>query len=193
MTTSYRTFLMAAALALGAAARAETPVRINLGTLAPRGSAYHQSLQKMGEAWRDAGVKLVIYPDGTQGGEADMVKLMRVGSLQGGLLTAVGLADRSDSRPSQLSGGQQQRIAVARALAPHPEFILADEPTANLDSKSAESLLDIMEKLNREEDMTFIFSTHDVKVMRRARRVITLEDGKVVSDELKTNDQEPNQ
>jgi len=72
---------------------------------------------------------------------------------------------------------------VARALAPRPEFILADEPTANLDSKSAETLLDIMEKLNREEQMTFIFSTHDIRVMKRARRVITLEDGRVVSDE----------
>jgi putative ABC transport system ATP-binding protein len=100
------------------------------------------------------------------------------------LLSSVGLADRHNSRPSQLSGGQQQRVAVARALATHPEFILADEPTANLDSKSAESLLDIMEKLNREEQMTFIFSTHDVRVMKRARRVITLEDGKVISDEL---------
>ena len=101
----------------------------------------------------------------------------------GELLEAVGLADRHNSRPSQLSGGQQQRVALARALAPRPEFILADEPTANLDSKSAETLLDIMEKLNREEEMTFIFSTHDVRVMKRARRVITLEDGKVVSDE----------
>ncbi len=104
----------------------------------------------------------------------------------GELLDAVGLSDRHNSRPSQLSGGQQQRVAVARALAPRPEFILADEPTANLDSKSAETLLDIMEKLNREEEMTFIFSTHDVRVMKRARRVITLEDGKVVSD-VRTN------
>lgn len=102
------------------------------------------------------------------------------------LLEAVGLSDRHKSRPSQLSGGQQQRVAVARALAPRPEFILADEPTANLDSKSAETLLDIMEKLNREEKMTFIFSTHDARVMKRARRVITLEDGKVVSD-VRTN------
>ena len=99
------------------------------------------------------------------------------------MLRSVGLADRHRSRPSQLSGGQQQRVAVARALAPRPQFILADEPTANLDSKSAETLLDIMEKLNREEEMTFIFSTHDVRVMKRARRVITLEDGRVVSDE----------
>jgi len=99
------------------------------------------------------------------------------------MLQSVGLSDRHRSRPSQLSGGQQQRVAVARALAPRPQFILADEPTANLDTKSAETLLDIMEKLNREEEMTFIFSTHDVRVMKRARRVITLEDGKVVSDE----------
>jgi putative ABC transport system ATP-binding protein len=101
------------------------------------------------------------------------------------LLSSVGLSDRHNSRPSQLSGGQQQRVAVARALATHPEFILADEPTANLDSKSAESLLDIMEKLNHEEQMTFIFSTHDIRVMKRARRVITLEDGKVISDETR--------
>jgi putative ABC transport system ATP-binding protein len=100
----------------------------------------------------------------------------------GELLESVGLADRAGSRPSQLSGGQQQRIAVARALATHPEFVLADEPTANLDTKSAESLLDIMEKLNREEEMTFIFSTHDARVVKRARRVITLEDGRVVAD-----------
>ena len=99
------------------------------------------------------------------------------------MLQSVGLADRHRSRPSQLSGGQQQRVAVARALAPRPQFILADEPTANLDTKSAETLLDIMEKLNREEEMTFIFSTHDIRVMKRARRVITLEDGRVVSDE----------
>ena len=98
------------------------------------------------------------------------------------LLESVGLADRHNSRPSQLSGGQQQRVAVARALAPRPEFILADEPTANLDTRSADTLLDIMEKLNREEQITFIFSTHDARVMKRARRVITLEDGKIVSD-----------
>jgi putative ABC transport system ATP-binding protein len=101
----------------------------------------------------------------------------------GELLEAVGLSDRHSSRPAQLSGGQQQRVAVARALAPRPQFILADEPTANLDTKSAETLLDIMEKLNRGEEMTFIFSTHDARVVKRARRVITLEDGKVVSDE----------
>ncbi|HJZ40898.1 MAG TPA: ABC transporter ATP-binding protein [Bacteroidales bacterium] len=98
------------------------------------------------------------------------------------LLESVGLADRIDSRPSKLSGGQQQRVAVARALASRPRFILADEPTANLDSVSAQNLLDIMEKLNHDEKITFIFSTHDVRVVRKARRVITLEDGRVVSD-----------
>ena len=98
------------------------------------------------------------------------------------LLTAVGIPDRANSRPSKLSGGQQQRVAVARALASKPKFILADEPTANLDSKSTETLLDIMEKLNKEENITFIFSTHDQRVVNKAHRVITVEDGHVVSD-----------
>jgi putative ABC transport system ATP-binding protein len=101
------------------------------------------------------------------------------------LLNAVGLGDRMDSRPSKLSGGQQQRVAVARALASRPKFILADEPTANLDSKSAETLLEIMEKLNKDENITFIFSTHDPRVVKKARRVITLVDGKVATDETK--------
>ncbi|KAA3615593.1 MAG: ABC transporter ATP-binding protein [Calditrichaeota bacterium] len=95
------------------------------------------------------------------------------------LLQDVGLGDRLDSRPSQLSGGQQQRVAVARALASHPAFVLADEPTANLDSESAESLLDMMEEMNKKHNMTFIFSTHDARVIKRAKRVITLEDGMV--------------
>ena len=98
------------------------------------------------------------------------------------LLEAVGLGDRINSRPNKLSGGQQQRVAVARALASKPKFILADEPTANLDSKSTENLLEIMEKLNKEENITFIFSTHDQRVVNKAKRVITLQDGAVVSD-----------
>ncbi|MEO1263083.1 MAG: ABC transporter ATP-binding protein [Bacteroidota bacterium] len=98
------------------------------------------------------------------------------------LLAAVGLEDKKDKRPNQLSGGQQQRVAVARALAPKPTFVLADEPTANLDSASASNLLDIMEKLNREEGITFVFSTHDQRVIDRARRVVTLVDGKIGSD-----------
>ncbi len=98
------------------------------------------------------------------------------------LLEAVGLGDKIDSRPSQLSGGQQQRVAVARALAPKPTFILADEPTANLDSKSTANLLDIMARLNKEENITFVFSTHDQRVIDRARRVITLEDGVISTD-----------
>jgi putative ABC transport system ATP-binding protein len=101
------------------------------------------------------------------------------------LLKAVGLADRINSRPSKLSGGQQQRVAVARALASKPKFVLADEPTANLDSKSATTLLEIMEKLNHEEKITFIFSTHDQRVVKMAHRVITLEDGMVVSDDIR--------
>lgn len=101
------------------------------------------------------------------------------------LLAAVGLKERADSRPNKLSGGQQQRIAVARALASKPQFILADEPTANLDSKSAENLLDIMEKLNRDENVTFVFSTHDPRIMAKAHRIITLQDGRIIDDSLK--------
>jgi len=99
------------------------------------------------------------------------------------LLEAVGLKDRIDTRPSQLSGGEQQRVAVARALASRPAVGLADEPTANLDSLAAEALLDLMEDLNKKFEMTFIFSTHDSKVMNRARRIITLVDGKIDKDE----------
>jgi putative ABC transport system ATP-binding protein len=101
------------------------------------------------------------------------------------LLKAVGLEDKMDKRPGELSGGQQQRVAVARALAPKPAFILADEPTANLDSSSASNLLDIMARLNAEEGVTFVFSTHDQRVIERARRVVTLVDGRISSDEKK--------
>lgn len=101
------------------------------------------------------------------------------------LLEEVGLGDRIKSRPSHLSGGQQQRVAVARALASKPQFVLADEPTANLDSTSTEMLLKIMRKLNEKDGITFVFSTHDSRVIKQARRVVTLEDGKIISDETK--------
>jgi len=99
------------------------------------------------------------------------------------LLEAVGIADKADQRPGNLSGGQQQRVAVARALASEPKFILADEPTANLDSTSTSELLDIMQKMNEESNTTFLFSTHDQRVVDKARRIITIDDGKVASDE----------
>ena len=99
------------------------------------------------------------------------------------LLKQVGLGDKFDSRPNQLSGGQQQRVAVARALASKPRFILADEPTANLDSQSTSTLLDLMAEMNKKENITFLFSTHDQRVIDKARRVITIEDGKIISDE----------
>ncbi len=102
------------------------------------------------------------------------------------LLEEVGLGNRKDARPSELSGGQQQRVAVARALASEPKFILADEPTANLDTQAAMNLLDIMERMNQEQKVTFIFSTHDQRVINRARRVITLVDGALHSDVKQT-------
>ena len=98
------------------------------------------------------------------------------------LLESVGIVEQKNKRPNQMSGGQQQRVAVARALASKPKFVLADEPTANLDSKATTDLLNIMENLNKNEGMTFVFSTHDQRVIDRAHRVVTLEDGKVVSD-----------
>jgi len=100
------------------------------------------------------------------------------------LLKAVDLGDKIDKKPTELSGGQQQRVAVARALASKPSFVLADEPTANLDSVTANNLLDLMEKLNEENKMTFIFSTHDSRVVERAHRVVTLRDGRIDSDKI---------
>lgn len=98
------------------------------------------------------------------------------------LLTEVGLGSRMHSRPSELSGGEQQRVAVVRAMASKPKFILADEPTANLDSHAAFNLLDMMAKLNEEEGITFIFSTHDQRVIDRAKRVVRMVDGCIDSD-----------
>ncbi|MCW8330779.1 ABC transporter ATP-binding protein [Photobacterium sp. SDRW27] len=98
------------------------------------------------------------------------------------LLTQVGLADQQHKIPAKLSGGQQQRVAVARALAPRPRFVMADEPTANLDAQSTAELLDIMQQLNEKEGTTFIFSTHDPRVIKRARRVIVFEDGELKED-----------
>jgi len=97
-------------------------------------------------------------------------------------LELVGLKDLVHRRPSALSGGQQQRVAVARALAAGPRLVLADEPTANLDSENAAALLDIMHRLSHEEKTTFIFSTHDPRVMDRAERIITLHDGSIIED-----------
>jgi putative ABC transport system ATP-binding protein len=101
------------------------------------------------------------------------------------LFQRIGMAGLEDRRPAKLSGGQQQRVAVARAVVGRPAIVLADEPTANLDSATSEALLDVMEQLNGEEGTTFVFSTHDPRVMRRARRLITLVDGAIASDEHK--------
>ncbi len=101
------------------------------------------------------------------------------------LLQAVGLEKQINKRPNEMSGGQQQRVAVARALASKPKFVLADEPTANLDSSSTNDLLDIMANLNEKEGITFVFSTHDQRVIDRAKRIITIDDGKVISDVVK--------
>jgi len=101
------------------------------------------------------------------------------------MLHLVGLEGLGDRRPSHLSGGQQQRVAIARAMASHPDIILADEPTANLDSKTGIALLEVMKSLNEDRGMTFIFSTHDNKIMDRARRLVHVLDGKVDQEELK--------
>lgn len=98
------------------------------------------------------------------------------------LLKAVSLEDRSNHRPDQLSGGQQQRVAIARALATNPLIILADEPTANLDTENGKQVMEIMKRLNQETGVTFIFATHDPRVISYAKRVVTLEDGLIVKD-----------
>jgi len=98
------------------------------------------------------------------------------------LLKAVDLVERANNRPDQLSGGQQQRIAVARALAPNPKLILADEPTANLDTENGRQVMDLMQRLNKETGVTFVFATHDPRVIGYAKRVVTLQDGKIEKD-----------
>ena len=99
------------------------------------------------------------------------------------LLKGVDMTDRAHHRPDQLSGGQQQRVAVARALATDPKLILADEPTANLDTENGEQVMEIMKKLNNETSTTFVFATHDPRVIQYANRVVTLQDGLIVKDE----------
>ncbi len=102
------------------------------------------------------------------------------------LLKAVDLADRANNRPDQLSGGQQQRIAVARALASGPTLILADEPTANLDTANGQQVMEIMQKLNEKTGVTFIFATHDPRVIKYAKRIITLRDGLIVEENVQS-------
>ena len=103
------------------------------------------------------------------------------------LLREVGLENMEDRYPSQLSGGQQQRVAVARAIVSHPTLVLADEPTANLDSVTAAQLMDLFVKLNTEHAITFVIATHDTHVMRYAKRLIKMQDGKIICDEIQTD------
>ncbi len=98
------------------------------------------------------------------------------------MLTAVGLSDRADHHPDQLSGGQQQRVAVARALSIRPSLVLADEPTANLDTENGKQVMEIMQKLNKDTGVTFVFATHDPRVIKYANRVVTLRDGLIVEN-----------
>ena len=101
------------------------------------------------------------------------------------LLAAVGLAEKTDVRPDLLSGGQRQRVAIARALANRPAVVFADEPTANLDSKTADEIFDLMRALNEDSGVAFLFATHDPRVVSRARRVVSLTDGRVESDTVR--------
>jgi len=120
-------------------------------------------------------VEMPLLLNGTKG--ADRKK--RVNEM----LAAVGLSDRAHHRPDQLSGGQQQRVAVARALATNPKLILADEPTANLDTENGKQVMDIMQRLNKETGVTFVFATHDPRVIKYAKRVVTMQDGLIQKDE----------
>ena len=123
-------------------------------------------------------IEMPLLLNGTRSGE----RRKRVNDM----LEAVGLTDRAHHRPDQLSGGQQQRVAVARALATNPRLILADEPTANLDTENGKQVMDIMAKLNKETGVTFVFATHDPRVIGYASRVVTLQDG-LITDDSRTN------
>jgi putative ABC transport system ATP-binding protein len=104
------------------------------------------------------------------------------------ILHEVGLEGMEHRRPAELSGGQQQRVAVARAIVSQPKLVLADEPTANLDSESARQLMELFRTLNEHHGVTFLISTHDERVMRYARRLIRMQDGKVISDIVQNSD-----
>lgn len=119
-------------------------------------------------------IEMPLLLNGTRSGE----RRKRVNEM----LEAVGLTDRAHHRPDQLSGGQQQRVAVARALATNPRLILADEPTANLDTENGRQVMDIMARLNKETGVTFVFATHDPRVISYASRVVTLQDGLITKD-----------
>ena len=121
----------------------------------------------------------VEFPLLLQGGLASKERARRVAAL----LAAVGIETYAKHRPSELSGGQRQRVAVARALVTRPALVLADEPTANLDSKTGESVVDLMKEMNRKDGTTFIFSTHDPKVMAHASAIVRIEDGRIVGRE----------
>jgi putative ABC transport system ATP-binding protein len=114
-----------------------------------------------------------------QGGMTGKERAARVAEI----IEKVGLAEQVGQRPNELSGGQRQRVAIARALVTRPAIVLADEPTANLDTVTGETILDLMRALNREQGTTFIFSTHDQRVMAHARRLVTLVDGRIATDE----------
>jgi putative ABC transport system ATP-binding protein len=122
-------------------------------------------------------VDLALRLAGVEGARAERVERA---------LTEVGLKDYLHRRPSQLSGGQQQRVAIARALVKAPAIVIADEPTANLDSTNGEAILDLMREMNEKNGVTFLFSTHDPMVIARAKRVVRLKDGEIVSDEARS-------
>jgi putative ABC transport system ATP-binding protein len=121
----------------------------------------------------------VEFPLLLQGGHSARDRRARVDAL----LDAVGLREHARHRPSELSGGQRQRVAVARALVAHPALVLADEPTANLDSQTGETIIDLMREMNRRDGTTFVFSTHDAKVMAHASAIVRIADGRIVARE----------